>query len=63
MQRLATVVEDVRRWLDERLEQKETVAEKIEPAESVKPPRTVREALRQPHVHRQQQRRSGGIHI
>jgi conjugative relaxase-like TrwC/TraI family protein len=79
VQRLATVVEDVRRWLGldqtEAVEQKETVAEKIGPAESVKPAesvrqtetvkpaRTVREALRHHQAHRQQQRRSGGIHI
>jgi hypothetical protein len=67
VQRLATAVEDVRRWLGldqtEAVEQKETVAEKIGPAESVKPARTVREALRHHQAHRQQQRRSGGIHI
>jgi conjugative relaxase-like TrwC/TraI family protein len=70
VQRLATTVEDVRRWLGldqtEAIEQKETVAEKISPAESVKQTetvRTVREALRQRPAHRQQQRRSGGIHI
>jgi hypothetical protein len=73
VQRLATAIEDVRRWLGldlaETVEPKETVAEKIAPSESVKqgeavtPPRTVREAIQQRHVHRQQQRRSGGIHI
>jgi hypothetical protein len=67
VQRLATAVEDVRRWLGldqtEAVEQKETVAEKVGPTETVKPARTVREVLRQQHVHRQQQRRSGGIHI
>jgi hypothetical protein len=79
IQRLATAVEDVRRRLGldqtEAIEQKETVAEKIGPAESVKqaesvrqtetvkPARTVREALRHHQAHRQQQRRSGGIHI
>jgi ATP-dependent exoDNAse (exonuclease V) alpha subunit len=79
IQRLATAVEDVRRWLGhdqtEAIEQKETVAEKVGPAESVKPAesvqqtetvkpaRTVREALRHHQAHRQQQRRSGGIHI
>ena len=79
VQRLATAVEDVRRWLGldqtEAIEQKETVAEKVGPAESVKqteavqqtetvkPARTVREALRHHQAHRQQQRRSGGIHI
>jgi len=79
VQRLATAVEDMGRWLGldqtEAVEQKETVAEKIGPAESVKqaksvrqtetvkPARTVREALRHHQAHRQQQRRSGGIHI
>ena len=70
IQRLATVVEDVRRWLGldqtEAVQQKENVAEKIAPAESVKQTetaRTVRKALRQRPAHRQQQRRSGGIHI
>jgi hypothetical protein len=79
VQRLATAVEDVCRWLGldqtEAIEQKETVAEKVGPAESVKqteavrqtetvkPSRTVREALRHHQAHRQQQRRSGGIHI
>jgi hypothetical protein len=70
VQRLATAVEDVRRWLGfdqtEAVEPKETVAVKVGPAESVKQTetvRTVREALRQRPAHRQQQRRSGGIHI
>jgi conjugative relaxase-like TrwC/TraI family protein len=70
IQRLATAVEDVRRWLGldqtEAIEQKETVAEKIAPAESVKQTETarrVREGFQQRHAHRQQQRRSGGIHI
>ncbi len=78
VQRLATVVEDVRRWLDERLgfDQKEKVAENIAQSESiksgdaivhqtesVKPARTVRKGFQQGHAHRQQQRRSGGIHI
>jgi conjugative relaxase-like TrwC/TraI family protein len=79
VQRLATAVEDVRRCLGldqtEAVEQKEMVAENVGPAESVKqaesvrqpetvkPARTVREALRHHQAHRQQQRRSGGIHI
>lgn len=70
VQRLATAVEDVRRWLGldlaETVEPKETVAEKIAPAESVKQNETarrVREGFQQRQAHRQQQRRSGGIHI
>lgn len=77
VQRLATALEDVRRWLglNQTEAVKETVAEKIGPTETVKqseavkqteavrPARTVRETLRHQHVHRQQQRRSGGIHI
>ena len=74
VQRLATAVVDVRRWLGfdqtEAIEPKETVAEKIAPAESVKHTETVRpartrfgKALRQRQAHRQQQRCSGGIHI
>lgn len=76
VQRLAQLVEDVRRWIDERLgvTQKEPVAETagqiesvkqaeaVQPTETVKPARTVRQALQQRHAHRQQQRRSGGIH-
>jgi hypothetical protein len=77
IQRLATAVEDVRRWLDERLgiEHKETVAENVgqteavkqaeavQQTETVKPARTVREAMKHRQAHRQQQRRSGGIHV
>ena len=77
VQRLATLVEDVRRWIDDRLgiEQKEVVPEKVEQTESVKqaeavqqtemvkPARPVREALRHHQAHRQQQRRSGGMHV
>jgi conjugative relaxase-like TrwC/TraI family protein len=71
VQRLGLVIENIRQQSEQTLgvEPKETVAEKIAPAESVKqgeavtPPRTVREALRQRQAHRQQQRRSGGIHI
>jgi hypothetical protein len=71
VQRLGLVIQNIRQQFEQTLgvEPKETVAEKIAPAESVKqgeavtPPRTVREALRQRQAHRQQQRRSGGIHI
>jgi conjugative relaxase-like TrwC/TraI family protein len=77
VQRLATLVEDVRRWINDRLgiEQKELVAEKVGQTESVKqaeavqqtemvkPARPVREALRHHQAHRQQQRRSGGMHV
>ncbi len=67
IQRLATAVEDVRRWLGfdqaEAVKQKEAVVEPVKQAESVRTARTVREAIQQRHVHRQQQRRSGGIHI
>jgi hypothetical protein len=77
VQRLATLVEDVRRWIDDRLgiEQKEVVAEKVgqtevvkqaeavQQTETVKPARPVREALRHHQAHRQQQRRSGGMHV
>jgi len=77
VQRLATLVEDVRRWIDDRLgiEQKEVVAEKVgqteavkqaeavQQTEMVKPARPVREALRRHQAHRQQQRRSGGMHV
>ena len=68
VQRLGLVVENIRQQSEQTLgiEPKETVAEKIAPAESVKQTetaRTVREALRQRPTHGQQQRRSGGIHI
>jgi conjugative relaxase-like TrwC/TraI family protein len=72
MQRLSTLVENVRRWIEQSLgievlahgHQTETVTEKaVEQTESVKPARTVREALQQRHAHRHQQRRSGGMHV
>jgi hypothetical protein len=77
VQRLATAVEDVRRWLDERfdIEQKETVAEKVGPAESVKqaekiapavketPGQKLRREMAQRRQQQHSQRRSGGIHI
>ena len=72
MQRLSTLVENVRRWIEQSLgievlahgHQTETVTEKaVEQTESVKQARTVREALQQRHAHRQQQRRSGGMHV
>jgi len=61
VQRLATVVEDVRRWMGERLgiEQKE-VAEKISPAVKETPGQKLRRVIEQSH---QQQRRSGGIRM
>ncbi|MGP8237229.1 MAG: MobF family relaxase [Limisphaerales bacterium] len=78
-QRLAQIVADTRRWINERLgiEQKESVIEKIEQTEKIspdvketpeqKPRRSFREQARQNiERHRrqqQQQRRSGGIHI
>ncbi len=78
-QRLAQIVADTRRWINERLgiEEKESVVEKIEQAEKIspdvketpeqKPRRSFREQARQNiERHRrqqQQQRRSGGIHI
>ena len=70
VQRIAQVVEDVRRWLGEvlNIEQKESVTKKIgqaeaaKPAESVKPARMVKEALQERRTNRQQQqRRSHGI--
>ena len=76
VQRLAQVVEDVRRWLGERLgiEQAEAVAEKAKQTESVTqaekiapvvketPGQKLRRELEQIRQ-QQQQRRSGGIHI
>jgi hypothetical protein len=78
-QRLAQIIADTRRWINERLsiEKKESVIEKIEQAEKIspdvketpeqKPRRSFREQARQNiERHRkqqQQQRRSGGIHI
>ena len=62
VQRLATVVEDVRRWL--RLDHTEaesvTQAEKISPAVKETPGQKLRREIRQQH---QQQRRSGGIRM
>jgi hypothetical protein len=58
----------VRRWLGlepkEAVEQTEGIkqTESVPQTETVKP-RTVREALQQRHAHRQQQRRSGGMHV
>jgi len=78
VQRLATAVEDVRRWLGldqtEAAEQKETVAEKTGQTESVKQAEKIAPAaketpgqkLRREMAQRRQQhsqRRSGGIHI
>ncbi len=77
VQRLAQVVEDVRRWLGERLgiEQTEAVAEKTRQTESVKqaekiapavketPGQKLRRELEQIRQRQQQQRRSGGMHI
>jgi hypothetical protein len=79
VQRLATAVENVRRWLGldqtEAVEQKETVAEKTGPAESVKQAEKIAPAvketpgqkLRRVIEHRRQQqhsqRRSGGMHV
>ena len=78
-QRLAQIVADTRRWINERLglEQKESVADKIEQAEKIspdleetpdqKPRHSFREQARQNiehhHKQQQQQRRSGGIHM
>jgi len=79
IQRLATAVEDVRRWLGldqtEAAEQKETVAEKIGQTESVKqaekiapavketPGQKLRREIAQRRQQQHSQRRSGGIHI
>ena len=77
VQRIAQVVEDVRRWLGERLgiEQAEAVAEKIGPAEPVKqaekiapvvketPGQKLRREIERSRQQQQQQRRSGGIHM
>jgi conjugative relaxase-like TrwC/TraI family protein len=75
VQRLAQVVEDVRRWLNEQLgiEQKEAVAEKvaepvkqaekIAPAVKETPGQKLRRELEQIRQRQQQQRRSGGIHM
>jgi conjugative relaxase-like TrwC/TraI family protein len=78
VQRLAQVVEDVRRWLGERLgiEPAEAVAEKAKQTESVKQAEKIapavketpgqklrREIERSRQQRQQQQRRSGGIHI
>jgi hypothetical protein len=71
VQRLATTVEDVRRWLGF----DQTVAEKITPAESVKqfekiapavketPGQRLRREMAQRRQQQHSQRRSGGIHI
>jgi Viral (Superfamily 1) RNA helicase len=79
VQRLATAVEDVRRWLGldqtEAIEQKETVAEKNGQTESVKqvekiapsvketPGQKLRREMAQRRQQQHSQRRSGGIHI
>jgi len=77
VQRLAQVVEDVRRWLGERLgiEQTEVVAEKTRQTEPVKqsekiapvvketPGQKLRWDLERIRREQQQQRRSGGMHI
>jgi len=67
VQRLANLVEDVRRWIDEWLGRTRKEAESVQQAEKISPIvketpgqklRRVLEQKRQP-----QQRRSGGIHI
>jgi len=77
VQRLAQVVEDVRRWLGERLgiEPAEAVAEKTRQTEPVKqaekiapvvketPGQKLRRDLERIRREQQQQRRSGGIHM
>jgi hypothetical protein len=78
VQRLAQVVEDVRRWLGERLgtEQTEAAAEKVRQTESVKQAEKIApvvketpgQKLRREIAERRQQqqhsqRRSGGMHI
>ena len=77
VQRIAQVVEDVRRWLGERLgvEQTEAVAEKVGQAEPVKqaekiapavketPGQKLRREIERSRQQQQQQRRSGGIHM
>jgi hypothetical protein len=75
VQRLAQVVEDVRRWLSERLgiEQTEAVAEKVsEPVKQAEkiapvvketPGQKLRRDLERIRREQQQQRRSGGMHI
>jgi hypothetical protein len=75
VQRIAQVVEDVRRWLNEQLgiEQKEAVAEKvaepvkqaekIAPAVKETPGQKLRREFEQIRQRQQQQRRSGGIHM
>jgi len=66
VQRLATVIEDVRRWLGlgrtEAVEQTESVkqTEKISPAVKETPGQKLRRVIEQSH---QQQRRSGGIRM
>ena len=76
VQRIAQVVEDVRRWLGERLgiEPAEAVAQKIGPAEPVKQAEKIAPVVKETpgqklrrEIERsrqqQQQRRSGGMHI
>jgi len=79
IQRLATAVEDVRRWLGldqtEAVKQKETAAEKVGQTESVKqaekiapavketPGQRLRREMAQRRQQQHSQRRSGGIHI
>jgi hypothetical protein len=68
VQRLANLVEDVRRWIDEWFgrARKETEsvqhAEKISPAPKETPGQKLRRVLEQKRQ-QHQQRRSGGIHI
>jgi hypothetical protein len=67
VQRLANLIEDVRRWIDQWFahQRKETEsvqqAEKISPAVKETPGQRLRRVLEQKR--QQQQRRSGGIHI
>jgi hypothetical protein len=70
VQRLATIVENVRRWLGEQLgvETREAVVEPVTQAEKIAPAvkETPGQRLRREITQRQQQhsqRRSGGIHI
>ena len=73
VQRLAQVVEDVRRWLGEVLADGQTVTEKVveavkqtEPvkqAEKVAPRETPGQRLRREIAQQPQQRRSGGMRV
>jgi len=65
VQRLAQVVEDVRRWfgLDHKEVESVTQAEKISPAVKETPGQKLRRKIEQSHQQHQQQRRSGGIRM